>query len=80
MDDRLLAFATEGFRPSGKLTEVADAIGVWCSRYNTERLQPAVTVDDSGLCVRVRADVLRSLDQMDAFIELGLRCRDGLGR
>ena len=37
-----------------------------------------VTVDEDGVRVRVRTDVLRSLDQVDAFIELGLRCRDGI--
>jgi len=80
VDDRLLAFATAGDRPAGSLTEVADAIGAWRTRYDAEREQPAVSIDETGVCVRIRTDVLRSVDQIDAFVELGLRCRDGLGR
>lgn len=78
VDERLLAFATAGYPHPGDLIGVADAIGVWCSRYGSEREQPAVTVDDSGVRVRVRTDVLRSVDRVDAFVELGLRCRDSL--
>lgn len=80
VDERLLAFATAGYPPPGDLADVADAIGAWSSRFGSEREQPAVTVDDSGVQVRVRTDVLRSLDQIQAFVELGLRCRDGLRR
>lgn len=78
VDDRLLAFSTAGYPHPGHLTGMADAISAWCSRYGSEREQPAVTVDDNGVRVRVRYDVLRSLKQVDAFVELGLRCRDGL--
>ena len=77
-DHRLLAFATAGYRPSDDLAGIAEAISGWCSRYGSERDQPAVTVDEDGVRGRVRTDVLRSLDQVDAFIELGLRCRDGI--
>lgn len=79
VDDRLLAFATDGYRPAGQLTGVADAISAWCSVNRSEREQPAVSIDDTGICVRVRVDVLRSVQQIDAFVELGLRCRDSLG-
>jgi hypothetical protein len=80
VDERLLAFATPGYPSPGHLTGLAEAISSWCSRFGSEREQPAVTVDDSGCRVRVRIDVLRSLDQVDSFIELCLRCRDGLVR
>jgi hypothetical protein len=80
IDDRLLAFATAGYHPGGSLAGVADAVSAWCSRYGSEREQPAVSIDDAGVCVRIRADVLRSADQIDAFVELGLRCRGALGR
>ena len=80
VDDRLLAFATAGYHPGGSLAGVADAVSAWCSRYGSEREQPAVSIDDTGVRVRIRADVLRSADQIDAFVELGLRCRDGLSR
>lgn len=78
VDERLLAFATAGYPHPGDLAAVADAIGAWCSHYDSEREQPAVTVDEVGVRVRVRTDVLRSLDRADAFVELGLRCREGL--
>lgn len=78
VDRRLLTFATDGYRPSDDLAGIAEAISAWCSQYRSERDQPAVTVDEDGVRVRVRTDVLRSLDQVDAFIELGLRCRDGI--
>lgn len=77
-DDRVLALATDGFRPTGTLAGVADAISTWCSVYDSEREQPAITIDDTGICVRVRVDVLRSLDIVDAFVELGLRCQGAL--
>lgn len=80
VDDRLLAFATDGYRPMGRLTGVADAISAWCSVNRSEREQPAVSIDDTGICVRVRVDVLRSVQQIDSFVGLGLRCRDSLGR
>ena len=80
VDDRLLAFATDGYRPVGQLNGVADAISAWCSVYRSEREQPAVSVDDTGISVRVRIDVLRSVQQIETFVELGLRCRDSLGR
>ncbi len=80
IDDRLLAFATAGYHPGGSLAGVADAVSAWCSCYGSEREQPAVSIDDAGVRVRIRADVLRSADQIDAFVELGLRCRGALGR
>jgi hypothetical protein len=80
VDERLLAFATPGYPSPGRLTALAEAISSWCSRFGSEREQPAVTVDDSGVRVRVRTDVLRSVDRVDAFVELGLRCRDSLRR
>lgn len=78
VDGRVLALATDDYRPNGKLADVAEAIGTWCSVYGAEREQPAVTIDDTGICVRVRVDVLRSLDVVDAFVELGLRCQGAL--
>ncbi len=79
VDHRLLAFATAGYPSRGELSGVASAVTEWCSRYGTEREQPAITFDETGVRVRVRADVLRSLDQVEAFIELGTRCRDAIG-
>ncbi|BBX17902.1 hypothetical protein CRI77_16385 [Mycolicibacterium duvalii] len=80
MDDRLLVFATDGIGPIGTLRAVADAIGDWCSVYETEREQPVLLLDRSGMSVRVRTDVLTSVDVADAFVTLGLRCRGALGR
>lgn len=77
-DDRLLVFATAGYPSPGDLAAVGEAISAWCSRYGSEREQPVVTVDESGIRVRVRTDVLRTLDQVDAFIDLGSRCRGGI--
>ena len=79
VDDRLLVFATGDYGPIGSLTAVADAISDWCASYRGEREQPVVTVDESGVRVRVRTDVLRRVEQLDEFVALGTRCRDALG-
>ncbi|MCG7579995.1 hypothetical protein [Mycolicibacterium sp. OfavD-34-C] len=80
MDQRLLVFATDGIGPTGTMRNVADAIGDWCGRFDAEREQPVLTVDRTGISVRVRTDVLRSVEMADAFVNLGLRCRGSLGR
>lgn len=79
VDPRLLAFATENYDLPGALTGIADAVSAWCEVYTAVREHPVVVVNDAGFCVRVRTDVLRSLDQLDAFVELGNRCRHALG-
>ncbi len=79
-DPRLLVFATDGYGPAGALTDLAEAVSAWCSVHRTEREQPVVSIDDSGVRIRVRTDVLRSVQQLDAFVALGLRCRDAIGR
>lgn len=78
-DDRLLVFATDGFGPTDDLRAVADAICEWCSTFDSEREQPVLTLDRSGISVRVRTDVLTSVQAADAFVNLGLRCRGALG-
>ena len=80
MDDRLIVFATDGIGPSGTLRSVADAISEWCAQFGAEREQPVLTIDTSGLSVRVRTDVLASIETADAFVTLGMRCRGGVGR
>lgn len=80
MDDRLLVFATDGIGPTGTLRAVADAICEWCSVFDAEREQPVLTLDRSGISVRVRTDVLASVELADAFVNLGMRCRGALGR
>ena len=80
MDERLLVFATDGIGPTGKMRTVADAISDWCATFDTERAQPVLTIDKSGISVRVRTDVLESVTMADAFVNLGLRCRGALGR
>lgn len=77
-DDRLLVLSTDGYRPADMLTDVADAISTWTAVYRSDREQPAITVDNTGICVRVRVDVLGSLQQMDAFVALGQRCQAAL--
>lgn len=79
-DDRLLVFATEDYRFPGPLTDVADAVSAWCRLYPAEREQPVVSIDDAGVRVRVRTDLLRSVEQLDAFVDLGIRCRAAIGR
>ena len=54
VDDRLLAFATAGYHPGCSLAGVADAVSAWCSRYGSEREQPAVSIDDTGVRVPQR--------------------------
>lgn len=80
MDERLLVFATDGIGPTGTLRALADAICDWCATFDEEREQPVLTIDGSGLSVRVRTDVVHRLDAADAFVNLGLRCRGALGR
>lgn len=80
VDERLLVFATEGYGSPGALTEVADAVSAWCEVYPAEREHPVVSINDAGVCVRVRTDVLRSTEQLDAFVDLGMRCRLALVR
>ncbi|CAA0128370.1 Uncharacterised protein [Mycolicibacterium vanbaalenii] len=79
-DRRLLVFATDGYGPVAALTGVADAVTAWCAVHRAEREQPVLTIDDTGVRVRVRADVLRSVEHLDAFVDLGVRCRDAIGR
>lgn len=79
-DERLLVFATEGYGPAGALTDVADAVSAWCEAYPAEREQPVVSINDAGIAVRVRTDVLRSVEQLDAFVNLGMQCRGAIGR
>ncbi len=79
-DQRLLAFATEGYGPAGSLTDLAEAVSAWCAVHRAEREQPVVSIDDNGVRVRVRTDVLRTVEQLEAFIDLGTRCRDAIGR
>lgn len=79
-DERLLVFATEGYGAPGTLTEVAHAVSAWCEVYPDEREQPVVSINHAGTGVRVRVDVLRSVEQLDAFVELGMRCRVAIGR
>ena len=80
VDNRLLAFATEGYGSPGALTGVADAFSTWCQAYPAEREQPVVSINDAGVCVRVRTDVLRSVEQLDAFVDLGMQCRVAIER
>ncbi len=80
MDERLLVFASDGLGPLGTMGAVADAITEWCSTFTSERDQPVLTMDKSGLSVRVRSDVLRSVETADAFVNLSLRCRSAVGR
>lgn len=79
-DQRLLVFATDGYGPAGALTDVADAVSAWCAVHRAEREQPVVSVGDEGVRIRVRTDVGRSVEQLDAFVDLGMRCRDAVGR
>ncbi|MGB0961275.1 MAG: hypothetical protein ACPGVY_01100 [Mycobacterium sp.] len=78
-DARLLVFATEGYGSVGALTDVAEAISAWCEVYPAEREQPVMSINDAGIGVRVRTDVLRSVEQLDAFVDLGLRCGGAIG-
>ncbi len=83
VDHRLLALATDSAGPVGALTEVANAVANWCTEHRSEREQPAVTFGTDGVTVRVRIDVLRSTDQLAAFVDLGKRCAaalDGVAR
>ena len=80
VDPRLLAFATENYASPGALTDIADAVSAWCEVFTAEREHPVVSINDAGVCVRVRTDVLGSFDQLDAFVLLGNRCRVALGR
>ena len=80
VDPRLLAFATENYSSPGAMTDIADAVSAWCEVYTAERAHPVVSINDAGVCVRVRTDVLRSFDQLDALVDLGDRCRRALGR
>ncbi|MDY6998410.1 MAG: hypothetical protein SW019_17555 [Actinomycetota bacterium] len=79
-DDRLLVFASDGIGPTGTLRPVADALAEWCAVFTAEREQPVLTMDRSGLSVRVRVDVLDSVETADAFVNLGLRCRGAVNR
>ncbi len=78
-DERLLVFATEGYGPVGTLTDVADAICAWCEAHPAEREQPVVSINDAGIGIRVRTNLLRSVEQLDAFVDLGKRCRSAIG-
>jgi len=80
VDERLLVFATDGYGCAGALTDVADAVSAWCEVYPAEREQPVVSINDAGIGVRVRIDVLRSIEQLEAFVDLGIRCRGAIGR
>ncbi|MBX7434391.1 hypothetical protein JDV09_20150 [Mycobacterium sp. Y57] len=80
MDQRLLVFVTDGIGPTGTMSAVADAISEWCSVFGADREQPVLTIDPSGLSVRVRTDVLGSVETADAFVNLGMRCRGAVGR
>lgn len=80
VDNRLLVLATENYEQTGPLTTVADAVSAWCDAYHGEREQPVLTVDDAGICLRVRIDVMGSLEKIDAFVALGTRCRDAIAR
>lgn len=77
-DPRLLVLTTADSDVSG-LAGVADAVTGWCSRYGSERDQPAVTLDADGVTVRVRTDVMRAPERLLAFVELGIGCRAALG-
>jgi hypothetical protein len=79
-DPRLLVFATDGYGPAGSLTDLADAVSAWCTVHRAEREQPVVSIDDNGVHVRVRTGVLRTVEQLEAFVDLGTRCRDAIGR
>ena len=85
VDERLLVFATEGYdsagyRWAGALTNVADAVSSWCEVYPAEREQPVVSINDAGIGVRVRIDALRTIEQLEAFVDLGIRCQAAIGR
>ncbi len=79
-DQRLLAFATDDYGPAGSLTDLAEAVSAWCTVHRAEREQPVVSIDENGVRVRVRVDVLRTVEHLDAFVDLGTRCRDAIGR
>lgn len=79
-DDRLMVFATDGIGPIGTMRSVADAISEWGSVFDAEREQPVLILDRTGMSVRVRTDVLSSVETADAFVTLGMRCRGALGR
>ncbi|MCH9766272.1 MAG: hypothetical protein K0U70_00585 [Actinomycetia bacterium] len=78
-DERLLVFATGSYGPVGPLTDVAEAISAWCEVYPAEREQPVMSINHAGIGVRVRTDMLRSVEQLDAFVDLGMRCRGAIG-
>lgn len=78
-DSRLLVFGTGELKRASFLSGVADAVDVWTADYSSEREQAAVRFDEQGVQVRVRVNVLRSADQLAAFVELGTRCAASLG-
>lgn len=78
-DERLLVFATPGYGSPGTLAGVADAVSAWCRVHTDEREQPAVSINDAGVSVRVRTDVLKTVELLDDFVALGTRCRAAIG-
>lgn len=78
VDARLLALATGASVPLGSLSGVADAVQSWTTSYSSERAQPTITFDSRGVLVRVRVDVLKSVDQLVAFVDLAKSCAASL--
>lgn len=77
-DPRLLVLGTADTEVPGTLAAVADAVDQWCARYPSEREQPAVSLSEAGLEVRVRVDVLSSAARLADFVDLGEKCRAGV--
>lgn len=77
-DPRLLVLGTTDTETPGMLSAVADAVAGWCARYPSEREQPAVSLSESGLEVRVRVDVLSSAARLADFVDLCEGCRAGV--
>lgn len=78
VDARLLALGTGHAGRLGSLSGVAAAVQSWTASYSSERAQPAITFDGQGVLVRVRVDVLKSVDQLVAFVDLGQSCATSL--
>lgn len=78
VDARLLALSTGHPGQLGSLSGVAAAVESWTTSYSSERAQPAITFDGEGVRVRVRVGVLKSVDQLVAFVDLGHSCASSL--